>query len=901
MGIPLLSKFVHSHGFFESHKLHDTLLLIDGPNLMVTFNEKVNNERKDHFYGGDYNHFCHRLIKFFDALKSCNVKPIIVWESKTTDKSQMDKKLTRLNVEEEEEEEEESKSKSAEVEEIAQKTSKLSLKATKGGGGKQSAKSKKEPQEKEKDAPFPSSSETVNSSSKQSSTSNTGNYYSQKRRPSTKLWSRVITDLLGFLGISQTISFHEADALMAKVADRGIGAPILSNDSDFFFLDLPGGVISMIALLDSHKVVIEKKEVKDGEETVVSYIACQRYSIATLERVFNLQRALLTTVAAPMLDFEYSAVLEALTKESHRMQQMEALFRWLGGCPSALKAARFLLKHHRGVEGLKELVTKMQYLDQAAKEAAKKEEEKKKEEEEEEEKKKKEEEEKESKTASKEEKDEKEADKEGDEKEATDAEQQKKPSKLASVIEEAQNAIEANAATQSITNTLPKYIAEGALSGAIHKRVLYILINRKDIFYPVVEDGSLPPGMSASSCCTKLCRQIYALLRRSEDSSAGNPANQIMRYFANEAPVAVDPLYTELTTHRPLPTVWEIEQRMSAAVDDRQALFLNILEVEPSLVMKMLNLLQRHLPTAYIEELTHLSTMMLAFAYFSRNLAVELSLEYIYALMVNILFTGHTSAVAEVNDNRWKLLPFKSLPLEGLTKYDFVPNDHVKMKYGGGLFLSRITHYSGSFQDCLENVLFLAKVLDISDLWDVNEQLFGLHGTFVYNLTKELLSSPAPWTFLKENVLALKKKEEGGKSVTFPLWPLYEDLVRLALEYSGRQFEASLVDEHHQQQQQLKLVIPETKLLTEQLAGKKGDKTKSKPLITRGFRSKQSGFFQQGRSKGPNVGQAQRQPPTPASMSRFPNSSSSIISNRYSNPSAVPTPSETGGSWRRRA
>ena len=895
MGIPLLSKFVHSHGFFESHKLHDTLLLIDGPNLMVTFNEKVNNERKDQFYGGDYNHFCHRLIKFFDALKSCNVKPIIVWESKTTDKSQMDKKLTRLNVEEEEEEKED-KSKSAEVEEIAQKTSKLSLKATKGGGSKQPPKSEKEPLKKDTSLP---SSETVNSSSKQSSTSNTGNYYSQKRRPSTKLWSRVITDLLGFLGISQTISFHEADALMAKVADRGIGAPILSNDSDFFFLDLPGGVISMTALLDSHKVVTEK-EVKDGEETVLSYIACQRYSIATFERVFNLQRALLTTVAAPMLDFEYSAVLEALTKESHRMQQMEALFHWLGGCPSALKAAQFLLKHYRGIEGLKELVTKMQYLDQAATEAAKKEEEKKKKEEEEEKKKKEEE---ESKTASKEEKEEKETDKEGDEKEATD-EQQKKPSKLASVIEEAQNAIEANADTQSITNTLPKYIAEGALSGAIHKRVLYILINRKDIFYPVVEDGSLPPGMSASSCCTKLCRQIYALLRRSEDRSPGNPANQIMRYFANEAPVAVDPLYTELTTHRPLPTVWEIEQRMSAAVDDRQALFLNILEVEPSLVMKMLNLLQRHLPTAYIEELTHLSTMMLAFAYFSRNLAAELSLEYIYALMVNILFTGHTSAVAEVNDNRWKLLPFKRLPLEGLTKYDFVPNDHVKMKYGGGLFLSRITHYSGSFQDCLENVLFLAKVLDISDLWDVNEQLFGLHGTFVYNLTKELMSSPAPWTFLKENVLALKKKEEGGKSVTFPLWPLYEDLVRLALEFSGRQFEASLVDEHRQQQQQQeKLVIPETKLLTEQLAGKKRDKTKSKPLITRGFRSKQSGFFQQGRSKGPNVGQPQRKQPTPASMSRFPNSSSSSssINNRYSsNPSAVPTPSETGGSWRRK-
>ncbi|KAH9409151.1 Protein asteroid 1 [Tyrophagus putrescentiae] len=899
MGIPLLSKFVHSHGFFESHKLHDTLLLIDGPNLMVTFNEKVNNERKDHFYGGDYNHFCHRLIKFFDALKSCNVKPIIVWESKTTDKSQMDKKLTRLNVEEEEEEEKEDKSKPTEVEEIAQKASKLSLKATKGEGGKQSAKSKKEPQEKEKDAPFPSSSETVNNSSKQSSTSNAGNYYSQKRRPSTKLWSRVITDLLGFLGISQTISFHEADALMAKVADRGIGAPILSNDSDFFFLDLPGGVISMTALLDSHKVVTEK-EVKDGEETVFSYIACQRYSIATFERVFNLQRALLTTVAAPMLDFEYSAVLEALTKESHRMQQMEALFHWLGGCPSALKAARFLLKHHRGVEGLKELVTKMQYLDQAATEAAKKEEEKKEEREEEEEKKKKKEE--ESKTASKEEKDEKEADKEGDEKEATDAEQQKKPSKLASVIEEAQNAIEANADTQNITRSLPKYIAEGALSGAIHKRVLYILINRKDIFYPVVEDGSLPPEMSASSCCTKLCRQIYALLRRSEDRSPGNPDNQIMRYFANEAPVAVDPLYTELTTRRPLPTVWEIEQRMSAAVDDRQALFLNILEVEPSLVMKMLNLLQRHLPTAYIEELTHLSTMMLAFAYFSRNLAVELSLEYIYALMVNILFTGHTSAVAEVNDNRWKLLPFKSLPLEGLSKYDFVPNDHVKMKYGGG-FLSRITHYSGSFQDCLENVLFLAKVLDISDLWDVNEQLFGLHGTFVYNLTKELMSSPAPWTFLKENVLALKKKEEGGKSVTFPLWPLYEDLVRLALEFSGRQFEASLVDEHRQQQQQQKLVIPETKLLTEQLAGKKRDKTKSKPLITRGFRSKQSGFFQQGRSKGPNVGTTTTTAADACLDVPFPkhSSSSSSINNRYSsNPSAVPTPSETGGSWRRK-
>lgn len=629
MGIPYLTKFVKDNNFFENYHLKNSVLIIDGPNLMVIFNENFKNKRNDHFFGGDYNHFAHDVRQLFATFKCCNVTPIIIWESKTTYEDQMNKKLSRLN------------------------------------------------------GPY-----LENDSSKQTESSTTEKVFIKQKSPSSVLWAKVFIDVLYDLEVEQLVASNEADDLIAKKALE-LHAPILSNDSDFFFLDLSAGVISVDSVLQNFKKVPTDREV---------YIVCKRFIVDQFELKFlGLKRQLLPIVATPMLDCFSESMLVKLTKKDGKISKIFSFFKWLSNQSSVEKVIETLNDTFENDIELTNLIEKIT-------------------------------------------------------KNNLQVNEPKPVKELTGVL---------------ATLPLPKYVQEGILGRNLRKRILFIYFNRKDLFYNVVDDPIL--AESPWLCSFKICHQIYGILRMSENVDDEN--NKITQYFCNNKENTVSAVFNEKVTNTKLPTIWEIE---NLSEESRQLFFWNILEIDPQLKESMINILKKHAPYITDDKVVQFCTIFLSLIYFERNLEHELSIEFIYSLLLNIILSGYIGRLHVNKGSNSKLLTIQNVP-ELVAKYDKVID--LDMKYS---FMPRITHYNNAFQCCFENIYFLAQILNIPESWHANELVFGLQSTFVYNLTKDLLKRKAPWEFLKEN---LKQNS---------VWPIYKKVVMLAFEYSGRQLDESL-------------------------------------------------------------------------------------------------------------
>ena len=81
MGIRGLTTYIkqHSSEYLENIELHDTLLVIDGNNLMChLYNNPASNCSS--CFGGDYNVFNRCCEKFFTLLKRCRIRPLVIFD-----------------------------------------------------------------------------------------------------------------------------------------------------------------------------------------------------------------------------------------------------------------------------------------------------------------------------------------------------------------------------------------------------------------------------------------------------------------------------------------------------------------------------------------------------------------------------------------------------------------------------------------------------------------------------------------------------------------------------------------------------------------------------------------------------------------------------------------------------
>ncbi|OTF69986.1 XPG and NYN domain containing protein [Euroglyphus maynei] len=80
MGVQGLLTFMNRNDYFEIHKLKDTVLVIDGYNLI--YQQFFNNQQRinDHMYGGDYDQLARHVQQFFKNLHKCNIHPIVVFD-----------------------------------------------------------------------------------------------------------------------------------------------------------------------------------------------------------------------------------------------------------------------------------------------------------------------------------------------------------------------------------------------------------------------------------------------------------------------------------------------------------------------------------------------------------------------------------------------------------------------------------------------------------------------------------------------------------------------------------------------------------------------------------------------------------------------------------------------------
>lgn len=154
----------------------------------------------------------------------------------------------------------------------------------------------------------------------------------------------VLRQTLFWLKVPMARCFAEADQEIASLA-REWRCPVLSDDSDFYIFDLPGGLLPI-----SH---FQWKEVKQSGSQ--SYIPCKSYNISSFCVWFDIQRQLLPTFAAlagndyvrrQKMDLAVNCTESSSAAGSYTTRYLEGLIRWLRGFEQpheALEAALGLM------------------------------------------------------------------------------------------------------------------------------------------------------------------------------------------------------------------------------------------------------------------------------------------------------------------------------------------------------------------------------------------------------------------------------------------------------------------------------------------------------------------------------------------------------------------------------
>ncbi len=157
---------------------------------------------------------------------------------------------------------------------------------------------------------------------------------------------------------------------------------------------------------------------------------------------------------------------------------------------------------------------------------------------------------------------------------------------------------------------------------------------------------------------------------------------------------------------------------------DRMSLLTRILDMSVPLsaeVKKFISTRSSGIRVISAKHLTQLQSLVFASVYLCQHFPTDLSIDFLYALLVNMLFMGYfssssnsSSTVSNTAATASKLLEFGDKSAEvGPLKKKLAVFDRIPL-YSSTNYQARIVHQYNAWQNCLHNINFLASVLDLS-------------------------------------------------------------------------------------------------------------------------------------------------------------------------------------------
>ncbi|KAH7642063.1 Protein asteroid 1 [Dermatophagoides farinae] len=286
---------------------------------------------------------------------------------------------------------------------------------------------------------------------------------------------------------------------------------------------------------------------------------------------------------------------------------------------------------------------------------------------------------------------------------------------------------------------IPRWMRSKFVHKQIHCRLLSIINARIDWCRPLVEDFSYP--QSSYETANELLQCIYGILRSQDKNTA-----KIKRYCRKNMEFKAHAITPIINMEKKLlPKLSAIEQMDS---QERKSLFFQILQIKPEVYESLMKLLDRLKTCCSIDHSTIIipfSSMLLALLYMLRNFPDHIWLEFVYAIFMNIWFTGYLchgtngpiflkldSISRQTIQNN--LIQFSSLPVLSCSK----------------VYMPRLVHFYNSFQTCVDNIDFLGQIFNLKHIFNADIMLCALKGTFIYNLTAELCSRPKPFLYIQQ-------------------------------------------------------------------------------------------------------------------------------------------------------
>lgn len=145
---------------------------------------------------------------------------------------------------------------------------------------------------------------------------------------------------------------------------------------------------------------------------------------------------------------------------------------------------------------------------------------------------------------------------------------------------------------------------------------------------------------------------------------------------------------------------------------ERVTLFYEILGISSSIYGEIVALFPSNGPLIDIE----LVTFLLSTIYLGRHFSADLWLEFFYSLTVNILFMGQWTPEKTVATVLKLTQAEHDKLLKSLKVFAGIP------PRGKG-YQAQIVHQYNAFQNCLNNIAFLAQILDLADGTEVLDSL----------------------------------------------------------------------------------------------------------------------------------------------------------------------------------
>ena len=302
------------------------------------------------------------------------------------------------------------------------------------------------------------------------------------------------------------------------------------------------------------------------------------------------------------------------------------------------------------------------------------------------------------------------------------------------------------------------------IKNVVSSRLLCIYETHIEWFTPLVEDFSF--SESSYECIYDLCQYIYGILRSTNENIA-----EIKRYSRRDTNLVVDNVPPRLYINdQLLPMVNEIE---FLSIQERIVIFYQILEIDPSLIEHLKTLISVSESKQFTIDpklSNQLVMMIIIMIYFSRHFLYDLWIEFVYALFFNIFLIGNfcdenMPLLLKIDSTQHKLLK------KNLHSFNRVPS-FTKVK----VFMPRVVHFYNAFQNCFINIAFLVQILDLYPVFDTDQYMLTLKGTFLYNLTCDLCSRPKPLLHLEELL---------GRKKFMPL-SLFHNLLDFVFQHADR-------------------------------------------------------------------------------------------------------------------